>query len=129
MMKPLIVVAGLLVAALPVRYAWDQAVKRKERAAAEEATERMAQIFREAVEQSQDANRHRDFMAMLARHEEERAKLNERHDREKIADRISDNIRPGSARHHGTERWDEFQALLKKHEQEQAEFERTRPQR
>lgn len=127
MKKALIMVAALLVAAVPARYAWEESVKRKERAAAEEATERVAAVMRETVEELERKHRHRDFMALLARQKEEIAGLNERHDREKIAARISDNIRPGSARHHGTEQWDEFQALIKKHEAEVAEFERKNP--
>ena len=127
MKKALIMVAMLLVAAVPARYAWEESVKRKERAAAEEATERVAQIFREAMEDAESSGRHRDEMALLTRQKEERDRMTARHEQEKIADRISENIRPGSARHRGTEQWDEFQALLKKHEHEREEFERKNP--
>ncbi len=128
MKKPLMVVAALLVAAVPARYAHDAAEKRKDRAEAAAAKDRAALVSREAVAEAERSGRHRDFMALLARQKEEMARLNERHDREKIADRISDNIRPGSAQHHGTKQWDEFQALIKKHEEEVAEFKQENPE-
>ena len=124
--KALILVAALLVAAVPAKYAWEESRKRKERARAEAAAERVAAVMGETVQELEREQRQRDLMALLARHKAEMDRMTARHEQEKIADRISDNLRPGSAGHHGTEQWDEFQALLEKQEEEKEEFERTR---